>query len=179
MIEQEWNRIAAEILASWPHSELGDATLAVWRSDLDDLSAEQVLATIRAIRREGREFPPNGGQIRARLIEAAIDAPDHGDAYAIAMEAASRRGEAAGLGWLQENHPVVAETCRRYGWREFCRSTISDGTRRAQFRDIHKIVLEQIRTRGAEAGLPVGRGEPARLGTIMRELEPGSEEEAA
>lgn len=77
MNRAEWDLVAAEeILARWPHASLSDATLDAWFLDLSDLDAHQVTTAVRALGRDGREFAPNGAQIRNKVIELGVDAPE-------------------------------------------------------------------------------------------------------
>lgn len=77
MTREQWNDIAAdELLARWPHATLSDATLDAWYLDLEDLDPDQVTTAIRALGRDGREFAPNGAQVRNKVIELGVDAPE-------------------------------------------------------------------------------------------------------
>lgn len=79
MTAQEWLDIAATIQARWPNVELPVATLEQWGNDLLDLPADQVAATVDVMYREGREFAPNAGLIRKRLVELLLDPPEWGE----------------------------------------------------------------------------------------------------
>ena len=80
MTRSEWMEIAAMMAANWPHRPMPDAALAKYFADLKDFDAADVQAAAEALYRDGREFPPNGAQIRARLLEHDEDAPDFADA---------------------------------------------------------------------------------------------------
>ena len=70
MTKDEWLAIVQEMRARWPHAEIPKATLAVWFMDVQDLAFERVRETLRELGRSGREFPPTGGVLRARSLEA-------------------------------------------------------------------------------------------------------------
>ena len=70
MTKDEWLAIVQEMRARWPHAEIPKATLAVWFMDVQDLDFERVRETLRELGRAGREFPPTGGVLRARSLEA-------------------------------------------------------------------------------------------------------------
>lgn len=74
--EEFFDQVARRLNAGWPHSRLPNASLAMTFDTLRDLPADQVVAAIEALHREGREFAPTGGMIRLKLVELATDAPD-------------------------------------------------------------------------------------------------------
>ena len=177
MTEREWMEQLAIMQLRWPQSKISDEAADLWFRDLGEFEVEHVEAAITALYRDGREWVPNGAQIRNKLIELRTDLPDHGEAYALAMKAASSHGFANGLEWLREESAIVADAAERYGWRDFCLNGDSDeGTRRAQFRDIYKNAAKRAerdeRYLGIEAaglrGLPSGG--PKRFGDIAKQL---------
>ena len=178
MTRSEWLKIAAVLQARWPNVPIRDDSLEIWFKDLEDLDAGQVSAAVEALYREGREFAPNGGQIRKRLIELRTDAGDWSQAYELAMEAATSHGgaEYGGLSWLREQDPVAADVAEAYGWRDFCLSdSTADGTRRAHFRDMFNLragkAAERERYRGLNAGglrVIEQANEPRRMGDLVQ-----------
>lgn len=76
MIPSEWLTIAASIKRRWPHSVLEEPTIRQWGSDLEDLPGEAVAAAYEAAYREGERFPPNGGQIRLKVVQLTLDPPE-------------------------------------------------------------------------------------------------------
>lgn len=76
MNASEWVEISAAIRDRWPSATLPEGTIRQWGADLEDLPGEQVAAALEALYRDGREFPPNGGQIRAKAIELALEPPE-------------------------------------------------------------------------------------------------------
>lgn len=173
---EEWNTITVEIQAYWPNRAIPDESFDLWFRDLEEFEAEQVHASVNALYRDGREWAPNGAIIRNKLIELRTDAPDHGRAYELTMEAAGPGGGFnSGLSWLRERSPLAAAAAERYGWREFCFEDTSDTTRRAQYRDIFQQVVRRAerdeRYVGIEAaglkGIPSKSTGPKKLGQII------------
>jgi len=184
MTEQEWMKQLAILCLRWPQSadKINDQVADLWFMDLSEFEVEKVEAAITAIYRDGREFAPNGAQIRNKIAE--LHAVDSGwdRAYALAMEAATSHGgaEYGGLSWLRDQDPVAADVAEGYGWRDFCLSdSTSDGMRRAHFRDMYEKraarAVERERYRGIEGpGLRVieEANQPRRLGDLV-ELDSG------
>ena len=75
--------------AYWPHSDIGRAQLAAMWHTLGDIPLEQQLAALEALYRDGREHAPNGGQLRAKLVDLSLDTPT----WAEAKRALLRRNE--------------------------------------------------------------------------------------
>lgn len=165
MTEREWKRVVAEMIARWPHSEVPDSTVAVWFSDVADLEAEHVLIALRSYSRDGREFPPTGGMLRAKVVELQRDDPDHAEAYALVMAAIKRHGEDAdALDWLRERSSAASTALQRYGIQAFRFEPTEDGTRRAQFRDCFRGVVAERQRVGVYSGLPrIEKGEPKQI----------------
>lgn len=81
MTRAEWNNICAGMVAKWPHADLPKSTQAQFFSDLQHLPGDHVAAGVEALYRDGRDFPPNGAQILAKVAELALDAPDWAVAF--------------------------------------------------------------------------------------------------
>jgi hypothetical protein len=181
MTEAEWLEQLAIMQLRWPQSNITHQAGDLWFRDLSEFEAEQVEASITALYRDGREFCPNGAQVRLKLLELRTDQIDHGRAYELAMKAAGPMGghTGDGLAWLREQSPLAADAVESYGWRDFClNGTIDEGTRRAQFRDVFKAIAARSerdqRYTGIEAGgldaLPSG---PKKIGDVVRALPRG------
>lgn len=154
MTQAEWWKQVTILQARWPHKEITEQSAELWFHDLADLPVAQVEAGITSLYRDGREWPPNGAQIRERVSELGRDVKDHGAAYQLAMKAASSKGFERGLDWLREQDRLVALAAERFPWRSLCQEQMEDGTRRAQFRDVYKAVAEEDRRDAAYAGIP-------------------------
>lgn len=184
MTEQEWMKQLAILCLWWPQSadKINDQVADLWFLDLSEFESEKVEAAITAIYRDGREFAPNGAQIRNKIIELQASDEGWGHAYELAMDAAMHHGgaEYGGMSWLEGQDPLVAKVASIYGWRDFCLSDAPDTTRRAQFRDIYLEVKGSAdrhdRYRGIpSAGLKALEGSgPRKLGELVQ-----IEEEAA
>lgn len=172
----EWRAICAEIIAGWPQAaDYDDATFAVWGSDVAELDAPTVRAALTAIRRQGREFPPNGGQLRVKALELAGGTPavDPDRAFSLVNEAIRRHGGEFGAeareAWLLERDPIAAEVARVVGW-DYLRGTGPDdyhepSVRRA-FRESYEAEHRREGTRRQVAELGVGTA-PKRIGDVI------------
>lgn len=189
MTRSEWLKLAAVIQARWPNREISQESWGIWFEDLEPFPAGQVNAAVTALYRDGREWCPNGAQIRLKVLELGTGSRDWGKAYELTMRAASEKGFERGLGWLEEQDPAAADTAKRYGWRDFCQGETDPGTRRAQYRDLFKEVAQSAerhdRYQGIEpAGLKVleqGNDRPVKFGDLVqldtddRQLGPGED----
>lgn len=183
MSGEEWIEIVRRIDANWPHVTTPETAIAKWFADLRHLPAEQVLVAVEATYRDGREFPPNGAQILAKLSELDRNDPDHGKAWELvnkALWAHAPYDWGAFYRQLEEASPATAEAARRYGFEAqsgYLKS--EEGTVRAQFREIYKAVCGERKRDDAYAGLPsaglraLDRG-PRKLeaGTMLKKLQP-------
>lgn len=177
MTEDEWDEITVEVLALWPAKPISDKSFEIWFRDLSEFEGEQVHAAVIALYRDGREWAPNGAQIRNKLIELRSDSGDWSAAYRLACEAAQSHGgaEYGGLSWLRDRDPLVAQVAEHYGWRDFCLSDAPDTTRRAQFRSIFEEVHGSAERHERYRGLPSGglkvlesaNAGPRRLGEMV------------
>lgn len=122
MDESDWIGVVVGIRARWPHADLPDSTIAVWREAVKDLPVEQVMAAIEVIYRDGREFPPNGGQIRKKVMELRDDAPQWGEVWRwvrkAQMKAPAFAGDTDGRDpFLREKgHDLAADFMAHIGW---------------------------------------------------------------
>lgn len=116
--------VAAGMRARWPHAELPESTITVWHTAVADLPLAQIEAAVEVFYREGREFPPNGGQIRQKVIELAADAPQWGEVWR-ALRKAQMKAPALSVDpdhradHLRDNGlAAVAEFIESVGWPE-------------------------------------------------------------
>lgn len=124
MIESEWLAIGERMQACWPHADLGMSTLEVWFQTVRDLPAEQVSAAVEVFHRDGREFPPNGGQLRQKIAELAFDAPQWGEVWPL-IRRAQRKAPALAVDpdertpyLRQQGHGLVADFIEAVKWPE-------------------------------------------------------------
>ena len=186
MNSDEWDEITVAILACWPNKEIPERSFDLWFRDLSEFEAEQVKAAVLALYRDGREWAPNGAQIRNKLIELRTDSEGWASAYALTMEAATSHGgaEYGGLTWLREQDPVAADVAEAYGWRDFCLSDrTADGTRRAQFREMWQLRAAKADERERYRGLPSAglktleqANSPRKLGEVIQLPRPDHEQ---
>lgn len=177
MTEAEWDQLAIQLQARWPAKPIAEESIDLWYFDLADQPSEAVEAAIGALYRDGREWVPNGAQIRNKIIDLQAEASDWSAAYELALEAVTSHGgyEYGGMTWLREQDPIAADVAHAYGWRDFCRSeTTSDGTRRAHFRDMYNLRATKAIERERYRGLPSGglkvienANKPTKLGDLI------------
>lgn len=129
MTRGEWNTVVQRLMAWWPHYDWRNATtlgsLDAWYDDLKDLDADQVQTGAEALYREAKDFPPNGAQIRAQIVELASDVPPFAQVWQRLLKAAGLFGRDRpddAYRWLADLHPLVADLARLLPWREFCLS---------------------------------------------------------
>lgn len=185
MTIDQWDEITVMILACWPNREIPEKSFELWFHDLSEFECEQVEAAVLAIYRDGREWAPNGAQIRMKLLELRGGDDGWSQAYGLALEAATSHGgaEYGGLTWLEKQDPLAARAAGIYGWRDFCLSDAPDTTRRAQFRDIYLEVKGSADRHDRYRGLPsAGLAQlersngPVRLGEASGRALPAGEE---
>lgn len=174
MTKAEWIELVREIRAQWPQAELPDETIAVWYRDVgEDVTSEAARQAVVAFAREGREWPPTGGMIRAKAVEFANPVSDWGQAWNLLDSAARKIGHARedeALAWIAETSPEAAEAAKRLPFASYCLSDESEQANwRAQFRDIYRLVCEQGRKRALHPELP-SKSQPRQIGTVLREL---------
>ena len=180
MTDAEWAKVIAVISANWPSSPPPEAALQKWKTDLDDIQVEQVVVAIEALYRDGREFCPNGGQIRKKVVELAADTPGYGEAWELLQRAVRRFGadqEQKALKWIDEQDALAARAIQQIGWRAYCTSNIDDEpTWRAQFRQIYEAIADRTERDAAYDGLPSaglktlerGKSDLRRIGELVR-----------
>lgn len=156
--------VYAEVVECWPHSEVNKARMI---KDLADVEFDHAIIAVETLYRDGREHAPSGAQIRGRVADLAIDAPDWG---VVKAEIDRRRAAVGGTSWAHNGiacpygrcdgtgliqpgddddrpkHELVAAYCE-------CRDEVR--LRVAEAAGIHPLVDEFIRT--------VGRAEIAAL----------------
>lgn len=151
MTRSDWIRHVQRMKLNWPHITVPDGTIGKWFHDLKHLPSEQVGVAIEALYRDGREFPPNGAQILAKVSELGRHDADWGEAWKLAKRAALKSNPQE---WLEERSPAAAEAVRRLCGPHLTYQLDEEGTVRAQFRQIYENVVGARRRDDAYAGLP-------------------------
>lgn len=155
MRKSEWIESLALMRLNWPHVGVDEKVAGKWFTDLQHLPGEQVKVAIEALYRDGREFPPNGAQILAKVSELGRDDLDHGKAWELMNKALLKHGVSDWAAFYECLPPTVSEAARRMrfemnnGYLKADESTV-----RAQFRDIYKNVVAERKRDDAYAGLP-------------------------
>lgn len=177
MKRSEWIEAVALMRVNWPHARIDDPSIAKWYADLEHLPAEQVTVAVEAIYRDGREFPPNGAQILAKVADLARPTIDHGEAWRLAKKAALKADPAEAEEWLREQSPEAAEAVRRISGPQLSYLNEDEPTVRAQFRDIFRNIVEAQKRDDRYAGLPSAglrglEGGPRKLGDALQRALP-------
>lgn len=76
MEPSEWVEIMSVVTDRFPSAPFPIGTIERWGEDLADLDAGEVAAAIEVLYREGGAFPSNSGQIRSKINELKLDAPE-------------------------------------------------------------------------------------------------------
>jgi hypothetical protein len=190
--DAQWLNVKARLTTNWPHQLPPESALAKWRTDLDDLDGDQVEVAIEALYRDGRDFPPNGAQIRAKVVELAADVPTWGEVWDRLWRAAQRFGrgrEQEAFGWLEEWSPLAAQFARQLPFREFCTTTEPE-VFHGQARRVWEQLVRRFERDTALTGLPsaglkaverANKTAPAHIGDAIRNAlpAPSASEEAA
>jgi hypothetical protein len=176
----EWLEAVALMRLNWPHASIADEVVAKWFTDVQEIEGDQVKVAIEALYRDGREFPPNGAQIRDKVITLSDPQGEieHGEAWNLAKKASLKGDEKAAYEWLEEQCPAAALTVRRLcGGITLTYQVDDEPTVRAQFRDIYRGILAARRRDARYAGLPTAglrvleRG-PRRIGDVLKRALP-------
>lgn len=191
MKASEWAEIASTIRERWPAARIPGETIARWGDDCADLPGVHVALAVDVLYREGREYPPHGGQIRAKVVELAIGAPSWGEALRLFRNAfgrptscidATREPDDDGLGrayprreYLEAHHPLLLGFAQAVGWDQIA-AAFAGGSDEARAREKWNAHVARATREGTLAGLPDGglrelrringpaRAEPRRAG---------------
>lgn len=172
MKRSEWIEAVALMRMNWPHVGIDEKVEKKWFTDLADLPGDQVKVAIEALYRDGREFPPNGAQIRGKVSELGRDDPDHGEAWRLARRASRKADPREAFEWLAKQSPAAAEAVREISGFQLSYRLDDESTIRAQFRDIYNAIVKRNRREDTYAGLPsaglrqLERG-PRKLGNAL------------
>src|SRR4051794_26651286 len=129
MTLSEWKSVVADMLERWPNTAMGENTVEVWFSAVEDLPRELGAASVEALFPDGREVAPNSGQVRVKGLELAAPTQDWLEGWRLVHEAIHRFGqpdEAGALALLDERSPAAATVVRRIGWRSICTYDLDD-----------------------------------------------------
>jgi hypothetical protein len=179
VIGSEWTEVLALMRLNWPNAKFPPReSREKWYADLKHLPAQQVKVAVEAMYRDGREFPPNGAQILAKVTELARDDISHGRAWELAKRAALKADPKLAAEWLRERSPeaqaAVEQLCSA---PQLTYQLGDESTVRAQFRDVFKSVLATQKRDDLYAGLPsaglrgLERG-PQKLGSALKRALP-------
>jgi hypothetical protein len=165
MTDSEWDQVVELLATNWPHQLQPELSLAKYRRDLDDFPVEQVLVAIETLYRDGREFPPNSGQVRGQLADLHFDAPSWFEAMRTIRRASGKSADLivedeSERGWhyvdermvfLDAEAPLIAGFIREVGWRSI---NIEDGGDEARLRTKYEDFVRRVREKLVYGGLP-------------------------
>ena len=177
MKRSEWIEVLALMRVNWPHVAIDEPVAAKWFRDVEALPGDQVKVAVEALYRDGREFPPNGAQILAKISELSRDDPDHGEAWRLARRASRIADPREAYEWLAQKSPAAAEAVRQISGFQLSYLLEDESTVRAQFRDIYNGIVKRNRRDDAYAGLPSAglrglEGGPRKLGSALERALP-------
>lgn len=123
MSRDEFAAVCERVALWWPQRQWSDASAAAYFRDLADLPGTQVQTACEALYRTGREWPPNGAQVRNQVLELRADTPGFGEVWDRLLRAASRFGwrrEDEAIAWLEDWCSLAGRLAAILPFREFC-----------------------------------------------------------
>jgi len=187
MTPEEFAGIAERMVLRWPSvnwdARAEQGSIDQMFKDLADLPGEQVDVAAEAWFREGNEWPPTAGQLRSRVAELALDAPDWTTVARELRKGASQRTASPerGEAWLRKQHPLVRSFVVASGWKEIegigWGNPIIDGQVRKKWEGfVERVKREAVYVGLPAAGLPALERlshEPKSMSEIIRKQLPG------
>ena len=185
MSKREWIEAAKRLAVNWPNQQAPANSLAKWYDDLADLPAAHVTAAVESLYRAGREFCPNGAQIRAEVVRQTLDVPEWGAVWFALCGAVSRYpfdAQSEANEWLATEHLLVGKLARQIDWREFRFSEDSMTTKEAQTREKWKALVARTHHEGTLTGIASGglaelervNQGPRLIGEAMKQISEGA-----
>lgn len=92
MNQAEFSQFAAVIQARWWAFPLPPQALDQYLADIADLRLDAAMVALDAFSMDGRERPPTSGQLRRKVVELQVDAPDWGTAWRYLLRCAKATG---------------------------------------------------------------------------------------
>lgn len=136
MTPDRWMDCLALMADLWPARPIEEGTAAEWYRLLADLDADQVEAAIRALMLDGREWPPNAGQIRQACQPPARPWEE---AFADLRRLMARHGSYRPRPTPEEvGDPALSDVIDWLGWQAIAGMDPASSTVRAQFRDSYQ-----------------------------------------
>lgn len=152
--------MAQRMLKRWPQVNWDDhmqnGVHDQMYKDLADLPGGQVAAAADAWHRDGNEWPPTAGQLRQKVAELQLDAPDWATVARELRKGSSLRTAAPARGdaWLAEQHPLVRSFVAAAGWREIDGIGWGDALKDAQVRKKWEGFVARVQREVVYTGLP-------------------------
>lgn len=178
MTRQEFiDKIVRRVSANWPHSPWPNATIAKVYDEVREFPADQVLAAVEALYRDGERFAPSGGMILGKLADLTDDAPDWGEAWAV-LRRALRHSVVYDLprvrAELEQAHPAIRQFAEEVGLRSLP-DVSADAAAFAQARERYRAIVGRRRRDLTYRGIPAAglpalervQRAPARIGAAV------------
>lgn len=198
MTEAQYKVLLAEMLGHWPRHPISEVSKAAWWELLKGEEFEDAVKALRAIAVDGKEFPPNGGQILRQIVDGRDVMPDWDivvGAIRNKLRELNRDGRYTngplGVVWhtpLADEWPVpeVFELVERSGgigaWAKSLGSWMPNGvddtTFLAQQREIWRAMRSRAIEHGRQKALGSGAareltaGEPSAIGDVLASVIP-------
>lgn len=140
MTRKDIAALIAIIATVWPNApqyreEHAEAFLWI----LDKCEAEDVKNALAAYIKEDNAFPPNAGQLYARVQSIVDPTPDHGAAWQEALHWVHSHGRYDPPTPDSFSHPAIFVAVNRIGYEALCNSSVSDeGVWQGHFRRIYE-----------------------------------------
>lgn len=182
MTPAEFASIMEKIVLRWPmvswDERAESGAVSLMGDDLSDLPGDKVAIAAEAYFREGNEWPPTAGQLRRKVCELDIDAPEWIEVSKAIRRCTAYLNEADREARLAQTHPLVRAFVRAAGWKTLeavgWGDNISEGRARKAWLDFVKRVEREATYVGLPAsGLPALERlshEPRQLGEIVKQL---------
>lgn len=192
MTRDEFRVVEAQISAYWPNTQIPQSSFDAWFEILASLDLQLTTEAVKAMYVEGRDFPPNAGQIHRVITDAKNNLPDWDEVLAeirAKLKELNRDHRFSSSPALQFHTPdveewssdEVASLVHRSGginsWREalasWCGGT-DDTTFIAQQRNIWKSSRERsarygrLTAIGAASLRELESGDPQTIGEILQ-----------
>ena len=181
MTEGEFEAVLAVWAAVWPKSQLPAPGMErdTWRRLWGDLTAQQAVAAIEALARDGDRFPPPPGLVCRKAADLAVDDAPWAEVWAEILHMATSHGiprDDTGApmdpGVLPWSRPEILELVRLVTWTAICaydgETTILEAQCRGKWNELTARRAEDRRLAPMAADLPRIAGARSRVGGMTR-----------
>lgn len=161
MTDQEWTAALLALTAYWPDQDmLIDDIADAWRSMLDSIPGELVLAAVKSYSADGERYRPNAGMLFKRAHELGTERiPDFAVAWAEILSVARSSSWSTAVADVQWSNPLIGLTAERIGLRTVMSAHEGDAALRAHARTTYETLVRRAEQehRYAVAGIDLPR----------------------